>query len=281
LINDLLDAPLPKAYNRLSREEPKKYGELVVGGLFSYLSVIKFFRKPIVRKSGRNSEEEGLGYKGVERARSLEFKIIATMLPSVSAAEVQKFFNLTFEKPYLRATNMKRKLMVLRSELLTLRQQITTFENTYQGKLYKSRKYYHLKQNERYISEKMSHIHDDIVHNIARRLVDIARSWGNIPIRFENLKWSKHSKKQKVDKYLAHHQTHWFFSQVIRATSELARRYEIPVELVNARGTSKRCWKCKHYGSRNEKKFSCTAHGNYRLDADLNAARNIALGIES
>lgn len=283
LIKDLLDAPLPKAYNRLSRHDPEKFAELVVGGLFSYLSAIKFFREPIPRESRNrsNGEVEGLGDKRLDRACSLGFKIIATMLPSVSAAEVQKFFTLTFEKAYLRATNIKRKLMVLRSELRTLRQQITTFENTYQGKLYKSRKYYHLKQNERYVSEKMSNIHDDIVHNVARRLVDIARSWGNIPIRFENLKWSKHSKKQKIGKYLAHHQTHWFFSQIIRATSELARRYEVPVVLVNARGTSKRCWKCQNSGSRNGKEFGCTTTSKYRLDADLNAARNVALGIES
>ena len=48
------------------------------------------------------------------------------------------------------------------------------------------------------------------------------------------------------------------------------------VELVDARGTSRRCSRCGHHGIRQGKSFTCTnpACGT-RIDADLNSARNI------
>ncbi|MGV9173544.1 MAG: zinc ribbon domain-containing protein [Promethearchaeia archaeon] len=48
-------------------------------------------------------------------------------------------------------------------------------------------------------------------------------------------------------------------------------------ETVPAKGTSKRCSKCGRKGERKGKDFKCKNHEHlYRLDADLNAARNIA-----
>ncbi len=51
----------------------------------------------------------------------------------------------------------------------------------------------------------------------------------------------------------------------------LARLAGIAVELVNARGTSKRCSACGTIGKRDGKTFSCTNECcNKQMDSDLN-----------
>ncbi|MBD3254829.1 MAG: hypothetical protein GF383_07035, partial [Candidatus Lokiarchaeota archaeon] len=47
IIRDLVNVPLPKAYEPLSRQNPEIFGKLVVGGILSYLSAINFFRRQI------------------------------------------------------------------------------------------------------------------------------------------------------------------------------------------------------------------------------------------
>ena len=57
---------------------------------------------------------------------------------------------------------------------------------------------------------------------------------------------------------------------------QLARLAGIAVELVDARGTSKRCSACNAIGNRNGKTFSCTnLDCDKMLDSDLNGSRNV------
>ena len=58
----------------------------------------------------------------------------------------------------------------------------------------------------------------------------------------------------------------------------IARLAGIGVELVNARGTSKRCSACGAVGVRDGKRFSCMMEGcGKKVDSDLNGARNVRL----
>ena len=69
-----------------------------------------------------------------------------------------------------------------------------------------------------------------------------------------------------------------FFSEVQARATKLARLAGVAVELVDARGTSKRCSACNTTGARKGKTFSCTNDGCKKvMDSDLNAARNVRI----
>ncbi|MHA1658472.1 MAG: zinc ribbon domain-containing protein [Promethearchaeota archaeon] len=96
---------------------------------------------------------------------------------------------------------------------------------------------------------------------------------------------------------MAFWQVHWFFSQLQAHATQLLERHDIKVQLVNAKDTSQICSECRRlrdpdfadkigakHSPANSKDFSCShpihsglEEGMFRLDADLNAARNIAL----
>ncbi|MBN2150425.1 MAG: transposase, partial [Candidatus Lokiarchaeota archaeon] len=58
----------------------------------------------------------------------------------------------------------------------------------------------------------------------------------------------------------------------------LARLAGIAVELVDARGTSKRCSACGAIGNRDGKEFTCTSEGcGKKIDSDLNGSRNVRI----
>jgi hypothetical protein len=153
---------------------------------------------------------------------------------------------------------------------------------------------------------------DHLAHAIAavaRHHAGEARARG-LPFRvhFEDLKWSKASAKGDAGYWLAHNQRFFFHAAVIERVAGLCRRHghkveipgskafvvsyvPIPVTRVDARRTSQRCSACGHAHPANRagKKFRChnpahhhtTAKGaagkRFELDADLNAARNVAL----
>ncbi|MGV9205757.1 MAG: zinc ribbon domain-containing protein [Promethearchaeia archaeon] len=76
---------------------------------------------------------------------------------------------------------------------------------------------------------------------------------------------------------MARWQVMWFFRQVQSHIENRQRLERYAFETVPAKGTSKRCSKCGRKGERKGKDFKCKNHEHlYRLDADLNAARNIA-----
>ncbi|HME54147.1 MAG TPA: zinc ribbon domain-containing protein [Candidatus Lokiarchaeia archaeon] len=62
----------------------------------------------------------------------------------------------------------------------------------------------------------------------------------------------------------------------------LARLAGIAVELVDARGTSKRCSACGAVGVRDGKRFSCMIEGcRKKVDSDLNGSRNVRIASTS
>ncbi len=128
----------------------------------------------------------------------------------------------------------------------------------------------------------------------------------------ENLRFSRHSKKRERGRYLAFWQTHWLFGQIEVAVELQAFLRGMHFERVYAAYTSQRCSECgmieykdtrgalvyktdglskkerqkrvlSRTKSRDGKQFTCqnTQHHknkrSFRLDADLSAARNIAL----
>ena len=96
--------------------------------------------------------------------------------------------------------------------------------------------------------------------------------------RFEDLSWSSHSAKRESGAWLASWQVHWFFSEVQERATRLARLAGIAVELVDAKGTSKRCSSCGAIGIRDGKTFTCTNGGcGMKVDSDLNGSRNVRI----
>jgi transposase len=112
----------------------------------------------------------------------------------------------------------------------------------------------------------------------ATRIVAACMHHGVGLLRFEDLSWSSHSPKRESGSWLASWQVHWFFSEVQERATRLARLAGIAVELVDARGTSKRCSACGTVGLRSGKTFTCTNEGcRKKVDSDLNGARNVRI----
>jgi transposase len=124
----------------------------------------------------------------------------------------------------------------------------------------------------------MRHLHEEMARQVATRLVAACKYYHVQVLRFEDLSWSHHSAKRVSGAWLSAWQVHWFFSQVQARAALLARLAGIAVELVDARGTSKRCSACNTTGIRKGKTFSCTNDGCKKVvDSDLNAARNVRI----
>jgi len=119
-------------------------------------------------------------------------------------------------------------------------------------------------------------LHEEIARQVATRIVAACVHHGVGLLRFEDLSWSSHSAKHVSGAWLATWQVHWFFSQVQERATLLARLAGIAVELVDARGTSKRCSACGAVGIRDGKTFFCTNDDCQKKgDSDLNGSRNV------
>lgn len=172
--------------------------------------------------------------------------------------------------------NLKRKLHHLIKDTRQLQSDIDRFKNSHPSD-YKFHVHYREMHDQLVTKwQKVRNIHDELARQIATRLVAVCEYHDVDVLRLENLSWSQHSRKQDVGYYLKSNQVHWFFSQVQSYARCLVHRAGIDVELVNARYTSQTCSRCHERGHRKGKTFTCP-HCGLRLDADLNAARNIAV----
>jgi transposase len=125
---------------------------------------------------------------------------------------------------------------------------------------------------------KVRHLHEEVARQVATRIVAACLHHGVGLLRFDDLSWSSHSAKRVSGAWLATWQVHWFFSQIQERATLLVRIAGIAVELVDARGTSKRCSACGTIGNRNGKTFSCTnVDCEKMVDSDLNGSRNVRL----
>ncbi|MCG3219403.1 MAG: transposase, partial [Candidatus Heimdallarchaeota archaeon] len=181
-------------------------------------------------------------------------------------------------RPYF---NFKKKLILLQEKSRELKSQLDNYKKKHKN--YRNKwQFFVIKREWQRVWQKIRNIHLEVARQVASRIINLARFHGVTLIRFENLKWSTHSSKQEVGFWLSTWQTHWFHSEIIRRVSQLATRFGIKFELVNARNTSRRCSKCGKIGTRKGKTFVCShcqsSSGSPRqLDSDLNAARNITI----
>ncbi len=172
--------------------------------------------------------------------------------------------------------NLKRQLIATMGRARALQRQKDLLRRRF-GKRYKhSWRYFVARREWQRCWRRVRHLHEEMARQVATRIVAACVHHGVELLRCEDLTWSSHSAKQESGSWLASWQVHWFFSQVQERTTRLARVACIAVELVDARGTSKRCSACGTIGNRNGKTFTCTnASCAKKVDSDLNGARNV------
>jgi len=186
-----------------------------------------------------------------------------------------KFERLTNQN---HATNIKLKLVKLRQEYKNIQRKRAEYENRHPALFQKKIKHYHRLKTESTLWNKIQNINSDIVARLSGLIVRIAKYHGAQFIRFEDLRWSRHQAKREKGKFIAFWQVHWFHSQVQSMTAQNAIRGGIHSVIVDAFMTSQTCAHCHKKGIRlpsNTKLFYCP-HCKTTVDADLNAARNIA-----
>ncbi len=194
--------------------------------------------------------------------------------------------------------NMMRHLYHLRKEISDLQSKKALAE--YHGL---SATYYHRKLVQRLDDcwKRVHAIHGEIVNQVSHRLVQCAVFHRVSVIKFEDLSWTRHSRKSDAGYWIGDNQTHFLHSQIISKTCDLAGRIGISVCVVDAAWSSQICSECARtnrilqsashargrdrisggIGRRNGKVFVCDRnHGDsglgFRLDSDLNAARNVS-----
>lgn len=172
--------------------------------------------------------------------------------------------------------NVKRRLTNLLQRAWQYQQLTKRYANRHPHNYRAKQKYSRLRREGRRIWRKIHQHHAELAKQIATRLLAVLQHHHVDVLRVEDLSWAKHAPKQEVGYFLATWQVHWFYAQVQDRLAEMASRVGIHVEWVNPRHTSIRCSRCGTRGTRIGKRFSCP-HCNLRLDADLNAARNIVV----
>lgn len=110
-----------------------------------------------------------------------------------------------------------------------------------------------------------------INHNISKNIVN---NFNGNKIVMENLKGVRKKKKGKKLNYLI---SNWSFFQLQNFISYKAEMKGIKVEKVSPYYSSQICSKCGELGKRNRGYFECNC--GFKLNADLNASRNLARGI--
>ena len=198
--------------------------------------------------------------------------------------------------------NIKRKLMHLRSEVRDVQTKKALYETNFPND---GKRQFHIDKTLTCLWDKINRIHLEIRNQLTHRILQIAQFHGVSLVKFEDLSWSKHSRKSVSGKWIAYHQIHWFHSKIIQHVVQAAKRVGIKVGVVNARWSSQICSHCAkgndlalnitmqsnkghlrdYFGSRTGKQFRCkqlqnkdgTSHHKFGLDADLNAARNVCM----
>lgn len=113
-------------------------------------------------------------------------------------------------------------------------------------------------------------------HRVSRNIVRAAVGGGFGAVRMEDLRgirqrtrtWNKHRNRMMAG---------WSFAELQAFLRYKAERAGLSVETVDPAWTSQTCSLCGARGVRNGERFSCATCGG-ALDADVNAARNIAGG---
>ena len=113
-------------------------------------------------------------------------------------------------------------------------------------------------------------------HQVSRRVVDLTGQYPRPVLALERLAGLRRKDQQypRANSLLEA----WDFRQLLDFIAYKAQAAGIPVRLVDPRGTTNTCLKCRHNSSANILRpgaFCCTRCG-YRSNADLVAARNIA-----
>ncbi|MHA2496618.1 MAG: zinc ribbon domain-containing protein, partial [Candidatus Hodarchaeales archaeon] len=195
-----------------------------------------------------------------------------------------------FEKRKSTYRRGKGKLRILRHKIRQSQAQMNHLKRL-QPTIYETHPIY--QSSARQLSQlwaQANHILLTVAQSVAAKLRDItcyyAIKYPHLPIRvqMEDLRWSQHGARHQVGSYLAHNQILFFHSQIQNRLAHLLREHELGVWRVNPRETSQRCAYCGHKGRRYKASFTCTSpthrtpKGNrYTSNADLNAARNIAV----
>ncbi len=209
-------------------------------------------------------------------------------------------FNRTFDKstrrfvkvPEVIPVNVHRKLEHLHKRLRNKQQERSKADQDHLG----SRYGYLLGRDEKYLWQKIQNLHTHMVHLISHTVLEIAEAYSVSTIKVEDLTWAQHSPKREVGAWLAHHQVRWFHSRILHQLACEAYRQRVRVDLVNARYSSQIC--AEHSSLLNERFTRGQSAGNLRticapvignrqgkvfkcprgheIDADLNAARNLA-----
>ena len=208
-------------------------------------------------------------------------------------------------------SNTMLTLRRVREELSRVQAQRSNYKNAHPGDFKRKYKYYRLRRQYKVLWRRVKHLNATIKTKTAQLIVEIANYHRAGHVYFEDLKWSSHSKKAQAGRYLSFMQVHWVHSQVQAQVVQRGSGIEgMDVRRTSAAYTSQRCSECgaieyrdvegglvyltrpltkneqKEKGfsrtnSRNGKLFTCRnvdAHPRkrvFRLDSDLNAARNI------
>jgi len=116
----------------------------------------------------------------------------------------------------------------------------------------------------------------DINHKISKEIIEIAAQYANPVLCFERLDGIRY--RTRGSKRFNRMVSSWAFRQLLDMTKYKAARLGIEILLVDPRNTSKRCSSCGHISRSNrpsQANFRCVKCG-FRLNADVNAAKNIA-----
>ncbi len=198
--------------------------------------------------------------------------------------------------------NIKRKLMHLRSEVRDVQTKKASYEINFPND---GKRQFHIDKTLSCLWDKINRIHLEIRNQLTHRILQIAQFHKVSLVKFEDLSWSKHSRKSISGKWITYNQIHWFHSKIIQHVAQTAKRVGIKVGIINARWSSQICSHCAkgndialnitmqsdknqlhdYFGSRIGKQFRCKQmrneddvfHNKFELDADLNAARNICM----
>lgn len=113
-----------------------------------------------------------------------------------------------------------------------------------------------------------------INHTISKQIVSDAKERG-IGLAIENLSNIRQTSKRR-NKTFRSKLNRWNFGQLRAFLTYKCAISGVQLVVVEPAYTSQTCSHCHHLGIRNGKSFKCTNCGN-DMDADINAARNIAL----
>lgn len=113
-----------------------------------------------------------------------------------------------------------------------------------------------------------------INHTISKRIVSEAKDKG-AGLAIENLSYIRTTAKRR-NKAFRGKLNRWNFGQLRAFLTYKCALSGVQLIVVEPSYTSQTCSLCHHIGIRNGKSFKCTNCGN-NIDADINAARNIAL----